>query len=378
MNHNNDFYPDPLNLFIVLTNRTVNLLSYNNPFSIKKLKEGMKRLFPLVLLGLLACNPPVGMGPLPTPTVMPTIIPTASVEVSPSGMPEAKLGTDNNPLILALPASPRPVPSELAAGKTLISLLEKSTGYKFVSVMPWDETELVKDFGINNAHIGVLSPTGYLLASSQGYVQAAFARQQSGAIFYGAQFIARSDAGFISYYDPIKDDDSVDAAVALAQFKGKKPCWTDEYSPSGYIVPLGFLNDAGAQTLPPAFVTDHPTVVLAIYAGGICDFGATYIDARAYPGLGDKYPDVMKKVVVIWRIPPFIPYDTLVFTHAIDKDQRRSLIRAFVDIMSTADGKSVLQTLYGIDAMQVVQDSQYEDFRNAAKASGLDLADLIR
>ena len=37
------------------------MLSYNNPFSIKKLKQGMKRLFPLVLLGLLACIPPVGM-----------------------------------------------------------------------------------------------------------------------------------------------------------------------------------------------------------------------------------------------------------------------------------------------------------------------------
>jgi phosphonate transport system substrate-binding protein len=356
----------------------VNLLYYNNPFSIKKLKQGMERLFPLVLLGLLACNLPVGMGLLPAPTEMQTITPTASVEMSPTGLPQAKLGTDTNPLILALPPTPRPVPSALAAGKTLISLLEKSTGYKIVSVIPPDETELVKDFGIENAHIGVLSPIGYLLASSQGSVEAAFARQQSGAIFYGAQFIARSDAGFISYYDPLMNENSADAAVALAQFKGKKPCWTDENSPSGYIVPLGFLHDAGVQALTPAFVADHPTVVRAVYAGGICDYGATYIDARAYPGLGDKYPDVMKKVVVIWRTPSFIPYDTLVFTHNLDEDQRRSLISAFVDIMSTADGKSVMQALYGFDAMQVVQDGQYEDFRKAVKASGLDLAGLIK
>ena len=338
----------------------------------------MKRLFPLVLLGLLACIPPVGMGLLPAPTEMQTLIPTASIELRPSGLPEAKLGTDTNPLILALPPSPRPVPSVLAAGKTLISLLEKSTGYKFVSVIPPDETELVKDFGIENAHIGVLSPIGYLLASSQGSVDVAFARQQSGTVFYGAQFIARSDAGFVSYYDPFTNENSVDAAVALAQFNGKKPCWTDEHSPSGYIVPLGFLHDAGVQALTPAFVTDHPTVVRAVYAGGICDYGTTYIDARAYPGLGDKYQDVMKKVVVIWRTPPIIPYETLVFTHAIDEDQRRSLIRAFVDIMSTSDGKSAMQTLYGFDAMQVVQDGQYEGFRNAVKASGLDLPDLIK
>ena len=356
----------------------MNLLYYNNPFSVKKLKKGAKRLFPLVLIGLLACNLPVGMGLIPAPTVMPALTPTASIEMSPSRLPQAKLGTDNNPLILALPPSPRPVPSVLAAGKTLISLLEKSTSYKFVSVIPADETELIKDFGIENAHIGLLSPIGYLLASSQGSVEAAFARQQSGAVFYGAQFIARSDAGFVSYYDPFTNENSVDAAVALAQFKGKKPCWTDDHSPSGYIVPLGFLNDAGVQVLKPAYVTDHPTVVRAVYAGGICDFGATYIDARTYPGLGDKYQNVMKKVVVIWRTPSIIPYNTLVFTRNMSEDQRRSLIRAFVDIMSTADGKSAMQTLYGFDAMQVVQDGQYEDFRKAVKASGLDLAGLIK
>ena len=128
----------------------------------------------------------------------------------------------------------------------------------------------------------------------------------------------------------------------------------------------------------PAFVAGHPTVVRAVYAGGICDFGATYIDARAFPGLEDQYPDVMKKVVVIWRVPPIIPYDTLVFAHGMDVDLRRSLIRAFVDIMSGDPGKSVMQTLYGFDAMQVVQDSQYEEFRKAVKASGLDISDLLK
>ena len=87
---------------------------------------------------------------------------------------------------------------------------------------------------------------------------------------------------------------------------------------------------------------------------------------------------MLKKVVVIWRIPPIIPYDSLVFIHGMDEDQRRSLIRAFVDLMSTDNGKSAMQTLYGIDAMQVVQDSQYEDFSNAVEASGLDLSTLVK
>ena len=331
----------------------------------------MKRLLPLVLLGLLACTLPLVGSQDAAPTEVPTFIPTAS-------LPEAKLGTEKNPLILALGPSTQPKPDVLAAGKTLTSLLEKATGDKFVSVIPPDETELVKAFGMKNAHIGVLSPAGYLLASGQGYVEAAFSRQQAGNIFYGAQFIVRNDAGFIPYFDPIKDENSENASIALAQFNDKKPCWTDEHSPSGYIVPLGFLNNAGVQTRTPAFLASHPAVVRAIYAGGICDFGVTYIDARAYPGLEDEYPDVLKKVVVIWRIPPIIPYDSLVFIHGMDEDQRRSLIRAFVDIMATEQGKGAMQTLYGFDAMQVVQDSQYEDFRKAVKSSGLDISTLLK
>lgn len=331
----------------------------------------MKRLLPLVLLGLLACSLPLVSGQKPTQPSIPTVVPASS-------SPEAKLGTDKNPLILALAPSQQPKPTVLDAGKSLSSLLEKATGYKFVLVVPPDETGLVKAFGMKNAHIGVLSPAGYLLAKAQGYVEAAFARQQAEKIFYGAQFIVRSDAGFIPYYDPIKDENSVEANAALAQFDNKKPCWTDELSPSGYIVPLGFLSNVGVHTRTPAFLASHPTVVRAVYAGGICDFGATYIDARAYPGLEDEFPDVLKKVVVVWRIPAIIPYDSLVFVHGMEEDQRRSLIRAFVDIMSTADGKAAIQTLYGFDAMQVVQDSQYDDFRKAVEASGLDLPTLVK
>jgi phosphonate transport system substrate-binding protein len=339
----------------------------------------MKRLLTLILLGLLACTLPAGVDQIFQTTAIPAPISTNTPALGPSLSPQATPGTDKNPFVLALqPSSTQPDQSILTAGNTLAALLEKSTGYKIISVVPPNETELIKSFGLKNAHMGVLSPAGYLLASGQGYVEAAFAREQSRNIFYGAQFIARSDAGFTPYYDPIKDENTADATTALAQFKDKKPCWTDEHSPSGYIVPLGFLSDAGVQVLEPAFVTGHPTVVRAVYAGGICDFGATYIDARTYPGLEDQYPDVMTKVVVIWQVPAIIPYETLVFERGMDENQRRSLIRAFVDLMATTDGKSAMQTLYGFDAMQVVQDSQYDDFRKAVKASGLDLITLVK
>ncbi|MBI1793048.1 MAG: PhnD/SsuA/transferrin family substrate-binding protein [Chloroflexi bacterium] len=331
----------------------------------------MKRLLPLVLLGLLAC------GLLPTPRSAPA--PTATATLAPTApAPDAALGSAKNPLILALAPSARPEPDVINAGNVLKSQLEKSTGYKIIIVAPPSESELVKAFADGNAHIGVLSPFAYLMVSNAGNAEAAFARQREGGIFYGAQFIVQSEAGFTSYFDSIKNENTADASVALAQFRDKKPCWTDEFSPSGYVVPLGFLGEANVKTLEPAFVSGHPTVVRAVYARGICDFGATYIDARNYPGLEDEFPDVMKKVTVVWRIPPIIPYETLVFAHGMTIDMRRALERAFVDAISTPQGKSAMQVLYGFDAMQIVQDGQYDEFRKAVKVSGLKLGDLVK
>lgn len=335
----------------------------------------MRRYLPLVLLGVLGCSLPVNIRlfsrPEPTATSVPAT-PTAPVVDEP-------LGSAENPVVLALPPSTiQPQPDVIQAGNVLTSLLAKTTGYKFVSVIPPGELELVGAFRLGNAHIASLSPFAYLLASQEGEAEAALAREQDGSIFYGTQFIARADADYTAYYDPIQDKNLAEADVALAQFKDKKPCWTDPLSPSGYVVPLGYLAEADVPTREPAFLASHPAVVRAVYAGGICDFGATYVDARSYPGLEDVLPDATKKIAVIWRVPPVIPYETVVFARSMPVEMRRLLIRAFVDLMATDEGKAAMQTLYGFTAMQVVQDSQYADFRAAVKASGLDLTTLIK
>jgi phosphonate transport system substrate-binding protein len=336
----------------------------------------MKRLVLLLLVGIYGC----GLRNNPHPTASSTpIIATVTPTVTPLvPLPTAALGDVKNPLILSLAPAPRLDPNVLNASKVLIAHLEKSTGYQFTTIAPTSETDLIHRFQNGNAHIGVLSPFGYLLASENGNVDAAFARQQDGSAFYGAQFIVRSDAGFLPHFDSVKNENTADVSTALAQFQNKKPCWADPLSPSGYVAPLGFLNEAGVQTNDPAFVAGQPTVVRAVYAQGVCDFGATYIDARTYPGLEDSFPDVLTKVIVVWRTPNIIPYDTLVFASNMDNDMRRILIRAFVDAMDTSDGSSAMQTLYGMDTMQVAQDGQYQDFRKAVKASGLDLSSLVK
>jgi len=224
----------------------------------------MKRLLLLLLVGIYGC----GLKNIPHPTASPTpLVATVTPTVTPlAPLPTAALGDVKNPLILALAPAPRLDPNALNASKVLIAHLEKSTGYQFITIAPTSETDLNNRFENGNAQIGVLSPFGYLLASENGSVDAAFARQQGGSAFYGAQFIVRSDAGFLPHFDSVKNENTADVSTALAQFQNKKPCWADPLSPSGYVVPLGFLNEAGLQTDGPAFVAGQPTVVRAVYA----------------------------------------------------------------------------------------------------------------
>jgi ABC-type phosphate/phosphonate transport system substrate-binding protein len=180
----------------------------------------MKRLLLLLLVAIYGC----GLRNSPHPTASPTpIIATVTPTATPlAPLPTAALGDVKNPLILALAPAPRLDPNALNAGNVLIAHLEKSIGYQFNTIAPTSETDLINRFDNGDAHIGVLSPFGYLLASENGSVDAAFARQQSGSAFYGAQFIVRSDAGFLPYFDSVKNENTADVSAALAQFQNKK------------------------------------------------------------------------------------------------------------------------------------------------------------
>ena len=160
-------------------------------FAINTLRRspgGKKRLLVLVVvLSLAGCNMPVEVSLFAhaTATASPTVTPTA---IPPT--PEAPLASEDNPLVVALPPSTRPQGPVLNAGEILTSLLEKQTGYEFVSVIPPSEPELIEAFGRGNADVASLSPFGYLLASDARIREAAFAREQDGEIFYGAEFLA--------------------------------------------------------------------------------------------------------------------------------------------------------------------------------------------
>ena len=310
----------------------------------------------------------------PTGTAPVDLTPT---DTAPPPFATAELGLAENPLILALPPTANSQ-EQIDAAKIIASQFTERTGYTVVTVIPESYTALLVALEMGNAHITVLDPVLYELAYQRGLVQASYAVLREGEATYGAQFLASRKGGFTSHFDEGIRENLDEAPIALAQLGDKKPCWTDETSPSGYIIPLGYLNENQIVTKPAAFVEGHPTVVRSLYASGICDFGATYVDARKFPSLEDQYPDLVEQVPVIWRIPEIIPYPIFVFSTDLPQNMRDLFANTIPAILQTTDGQAAFKTAYEIEETLPVNDSYYAEFREYVRASQVELSDLLK
>jgi phosphonate transport system substrate-binding protein len=344
----------------------------------KKLTCGLV-MFLLTACGLITNSSASTPTPEPAPgTETALAVAAATAEIPRPTPTSAPVGTIDNPLVVALLPGSGSDGARVEAGKAFAEQLSEITGYTFVVVAPDSYAKLVEAMGQGNAHVAVLSAYAYALAYREGYANAAFARVESDEKTYGAQFIARTDAGFKSYFNAFSGKNTADAGTALPQFNDKKPCWPDESSLSGYAIPSGILaqNDISLRTA--AILQGQPTVVRAVYVGGICDFGATYVDARTFPAILDEYPDVLEKVQVIWRIPPVIPYDVFAIAHNLPPEIAQAIRDALFRITGMQAGRQVLGEAYGIEEWERVTDDFYNDFRMYIDSSGVDLESVLQ
>lgn len=335
------------------------------------------------LLPLLMCIASIILSdcsfPRATPpnTATPTVssIPVLTTDTPPA-LSTVELGLAENPIILALPPSANTA-EQIAAARFIADQFTQRTGYVVVTVIPDSYSALVAALQNGNAHIALLTPYAYTLAYQQGSVYAEFATLKEGDDKYGAQFIATRSGGFKSFVDPLTEANTADARIALSQFINKKPCWTDETSPSGYVIPAGYLAANNITTQPAAFVAGHPTVVRSLYAEGICDFGGTYIDARKFPSLEDEFPDLMEKVILVWRIPEIIPYDLMAFSSKMPQGMRNLFNDQILALMQTTEGLAAFKTAFNIETLQPENDAFYEEFRKYVEASGIDISKML-
>lgn len=332
----------------------------------------MKKLFLFVsllvvaALALTACGPTATEAPTQAATEAPTE--AATEEPQPTEPPAPALGTPENPIIMALAPSAN-TQELIAGGEAIAARMSEITGYTIQVVVPTNYAALIEAMGSGNAHIGWLPTVPYIVAYEKGYATVGLVTLRSGADHYGFQFVVNrariEDGTFTAYYDPTTGANTADAATALEQFRDKRPCYTDPLSSSGYLVPAGLLATLDISTRAGAWVQGHPTVIKSIYLsprGEICDFGATYIDARN--AVTNDFPDVNDVVVVVYVSDPIIPNDTVSFAADLDPEIRQNLIDALLEIASTEDGIQLLRDGgYSVGGLAPVDDSFYDEFR---------------
>ncbi len=333
----------------------------------------MKKSNNLVILSVLIISILVFSACAPQATEAP--VTEAPVVEEPTAVP-VELGTTENPIILAF--APSMTSQQIVeSGGPLVDALAKETGLVFEPNIPTSYAALIEAMGSGNAHVALFPTFAYLIAHDKGYANVGLVVERYGSTFYGAQFLAAKSSGFTSYFDAETNQNTADAATALAQFAGKKPCWTDPLSTSGYIIPAGYLAQLGIETQPAAMVQGHPTVVTALNAGGICDFGATFIDVRTNPALQESIPDVMEKIDVIWRTDPIIPNDNISFAADLDPALVTKIKQAFLTLSSTEEGKAILKAIYEFESVKETDDTFYDEFRVYIKAAGFDYTTAI-
>ncbi len=308
-----------------------------------------------------------------------SLLVAATMLLAACGPTPPSLGTAENPLIMAL--APSATTQELqSGGQAIADKLSEMTGYTIKVSVPTNYAAMIEAMGAGQAHIGWLAPTQYVVAHAKGYADVALSTVRFGSDHYGFQFVANAAAGFTSYYDAATGKDTADAATALAQFADKKPCWTDPLSSSGYVLPSGLLAANNIKVKTGAFVQGHPVVIKSVYLspkGEICNFGATYIDART--AVTTDFPDVNDKVIIIWVSEPFIPNDNVSFATSVPADIREKLTQALLELASTEEGKALLKSGgYSIEGLKVVDDTFYDDYRVYLEASGIDPLSLFK
>ena len=125
----------------------------------------------------------------------------------------------------------------------------------------------------------------------------------------------------------------------------------------------------------PVMVGSHASVISSLYEGDICDFGATWIDARGT--IEDDHPDVKDVVSVVYTSDNFIPNDMFVFQPDLDATVRQNVLDALVALPDTEAGKEAYDQVYQIEGVVPREDSFFDQFRVILDASGINIEDLF-
>lgn len=347
--------------------------------SFRQLASASFLLFLLIGLALIsgACgaNRPGAATVTPTLTLTATFPPT----LTPTPVP---LGNPGNPIIIGL-VSETNDPQVAQAANELARQVEALSILTIRGSVYTSYNLLMDDLSFGKVHIAWLPPLTYLYASQRELAEVILLTNHFGVYQYGTQFMANVESEYTPYFDPISGFNSADAATALAQLEGFRPCLVEPQSASGFLVPAGLLKVNQISTQPPVITQTHAAVIRALYIKGICDFGASFSvsgDPRTSSAVQQDLPDAVNRIMIIWRSDPIIPNLNLSFATGMTEANRQALTSAFLEIAKTGDGKGLLSLSaanYQIEDVRAVNDEVYKPLRDIVQALALDLKETI-
>lgn len=324
--------------------------------------------------------PATAVPPTAAPTAAPTPVPPVCDKLADAPtVEEGQFGSPSNPIVIAF------VPSGdtgkiTKAGTEIADCLSSMTGLTFKIEVGTSFGASIEAMGAQKAQVGFLNTFSVLLAEQKYQVVPAIAvlrKYNTNDIdpdkalkdqmepFYKGQFIANVASGIKTYAD----------------LKGKKFCFVDPNSTSGYIVPRIILKANGIDPDKDLTITNagsHDAVAVAVYKGD-CDAGVTYIDVLtdAAANLQAKYPDITEKVKA-FEDTDKIPNDGVQYIKELDPKVQAVITEGLLFMASDPGGKAVLKALYNINGYQKIDATFYDDFAKVLKAAGVDPAELVK
>lgn len=344
---------------------------------IAKKQRRLSFLFLLLAALLTACGDVFSKtATSPSATVTPTIEITSTPTLPPPG-------SEDNPLRLGFVVESGTNRSNDLSRQETGQQLSELTGLSIHVQQYADPRDMLKALEDGKVDIVWLQPLTYIYAREQQLVRLGLLTNHFGTYYYGAQFIANVESGFISYFDPTVNVSTANAQTALAQLDGRRPCWVEPGSISGYVLPVGILEQLAIEVQSGVLAQTHTAVVRSLYIKGICDFGVTFSifgDPRTSSQITTDLPDAPARVVILWQTNPDIPNLNLSYSIAVSEAHIKQINAALMDIVNTSEGKRLLtQALddYDVQDFQVVDDSVYDPLRAAIRWSGTDVSQWI-
>lgn len=247
-------------------------------------------------------------------------------------------------------------------------LLERETGYTIVSAVPLSYVVLVETFGTNRCDVACMNSFGYLLANQKFGARARLRVLRNGESTYRGEIIARVDSGI----NNIRDIDK------------KKFAFTDPSSTSGYLLPLNMFKAKNISLAERVFAMRHDNVVVMVYQKKV-DAGACYYappgkdgkltDARAR--VMTQFPDVAEKIKII-ELTDEIPNDPIVFRKGLPTEIEEKIVDGIVRIMDTEEGKKAFSSIYSVNGVSPVSDSNYDVLRRLLASTGVTVESLVK